>query len=144
MEGAEVHRLVGEVIGVGDDCRDREVLVAAVATVARLQAWLDGRNVRMAARLAEVTVRPARLVADAARTSARDADRVLDRARTVEVLPALGEALDAGTVTGGHVDAVGRVLRQLEPRHHEALTSAAGWLVKLAADARPRPSCRRR
>ena len=58
MEGAEVHRLVGEVIGVDDDCRDREVLVAAVATVARLQAWLDGRNVRLAARLAEVAARP--------------------------------------------------------------------------------------
>ncbi len=58
MEGAEVHRLVGEVIGVDDDCRDREVLVAAVATVARLQAWLDGRNVRLAAGLAEVAARP--------------------------------------------------------------------------------------
>ena len=35
-------------------CRDREVLAAAVATVARLQAWLDGRDVRLAAGLAEV------------------------------------------------------------------------------------------
>ena len=138
MEVAEVHRLVTEVLGVDDDCRDREVLVAAVATVARLQAWLDGRNVRFAAGLAEVAARPARLVAEAARTSARDADRVLDRARTVEAIPALGEALDNGTVSGGHVDAVGRVLRQLEPRHRDALTASAGWLVKLAAtvDAR--------
>ena len=115
MEGAEVHRLVGEVIGVDDDCHDREVLVAAVATVARLRAWLDGRDVRLAAGLAEVTTRPSRLVAQAARTSARDADRVLERSRTVTAIPALGEALDNGTVTGGHVDAVGRVLRQLEP-----------------------------
>ena len=137
MEGAEVHRLVREVLDVGDHCRDREVLVAAVATVARLQAWLDGRNVRLAARLAEVAVRPSRLVADAARTSARDADRVLDRARTVEVLPALGEALDAGSVSGGHVDAVGRVLRDLEPCHREALAASAGWLVKLAASSTP-------
>ena len=137
MEGAEVHRLVTEVIGVDDDCRDREVLVAAVAKVARLQAWLDGRNVRLAAGLAEVAARPSRLVAEAARTSARDADRVLDRARTVDAIPALGEALDNGTVSGGHVDAVGRVLRQLEPRHHEALTSSAGWVVKLARQSTP-------
>ena len=34
------------------------------ATVARLQAWLDGRNVRLAARLAEVTVRPEQVVAE--------------------------------------------------------------------------------
>ena len=137
MEGAEVHRLVGEVIGVDDDCRDREVLVAAVATVARLRAWLDGRNVRLAAGLAEVSARPEQVVADAARTSTRDADRVLDRARTVDAIPALGEALDAGTVSGGHVDAVGRVLRQLEPCHREALAASAGWLVKLAATIDP-------
>ena len=115
MEGAEVHRLVTEVIGVDDECRDREVLVAAIATAARLQAWLDGRNVRMAARLAEVTTRPEQIVAQAARTSVRDADRVVERSRTVSAIPALGAALDNGTVTGGHVDAVGRVLRQLEP-----------------------------
>jgi hypothetical protein len=137
MEGAEVHRLVGEVIGVADDCRDREVLVAAVATVARLQAWLDGRNVRLAVGLAEVAARPSRLVAEAARTPARDADRVLDRARTVEAIPALGEALDAGSVSGGHVDAVGRVLRQLEPSHRDALAASAGWLVKLARESTP-------
>ena len=143
MEGAEVYRLVGEVVGVDDDCRDRDVLVAAIATAARLQAWLEGRNVRLAARLAEVTVRPSRVVADAARTSARDADRVLDRAKTVDAIPALGEALDNGTVSGGHVDAVGRVLRQLEPCHREALSSSAGWLLKLAATS-TRPSCTRR
>ena len=87
--------------------------------------------------LAEVAARPSRLMADAARTSARDADRVLDRARTVEAIPALGEALDAGTVTGGHVDAVGRVLRQLEPCHRDALAASAGWLVKLASTSHP-------
>ena len=57
---------------------------------------------------------------------------------TVDVIPALGEALDAGTVTGGHVDAVGRVLRELEPGHREALAASAGWLVKLASRHDPR------
>ena len=117
-----------EVVGVDDDCRDREVLVAAIATAARLRAWLDGRNVRMAARLAEVTTRPEQIVAQAARTSVRDADRVVERSRTVSAIPALGEALDNGTVSGGHVDAVGRVLRQLEPAHRDTLTASAGWL----------------
>ncbi len=65
MEGAEVHRLVGEVIGVDDDCRDREVLAAAVATVARLRALARrARRARSAARLAEVTARPEQVVAE--------------------------------------------------------------------------------
>ena len=87
--------------------------------------------------MAEVAARPEQLVAQAARTSARDADRVLERARTVDAIPALGEALDAGSVSGGHVDAVGRVLRQLEPCHRDALPASAGWLVKLASTSTP-------
>ena len=132
-----MQRLVGEVAGVDPCCRDREVLAAAVGSVARLRAWLDGRDVAFAAGLAEVTARPEQIVAQAARTSTRDADRVLERARTVDAIPALGEALDAGTVTGGHVDAVGRVLRQLEPCHRDALAASAGWLVGLASTSTP-------
>ena len=144
MEGAEVHQLVTEVLGVGDDCRDREVLVAAVATVARLQAWLDGRNVRLAAQLTQVTTRPEQLVTQATRTSVRDADRVVERSRTVSAIPALGEALDNGTVTGGHVDAVGRVLRQLEPGPRERCwpPRPGGWLAW--PQGRPQGSCTRR
>ena len=76
-------------------------------------------------------------MAGAARTSTRDAGRVVERARTVAAIPALGAALDAGTVSGGHVDAVGRVLRQLEPCHRDALAASAGWLVGLAATLDP-------
>ena len=138
-----MQRLVGEVAGVDPCCRDREVLAAAVACVARLRAWLDGRDVAFAAGLAEVSARPEQIVAEAARTSARDADRVLERAHTVDAIPALGAALDNGTVNGGHIDAVGRVLRQLEPCHLETLASSAGWLVS-SLRRRRRPSCARR
>ena len=112
--------------------------------MARLRAWLDGRDVRLAAGLAEVTVRPEQIVAEAARTSTRDADRVMERARTVAAIPALGEALDAGTVSGGHVDAVGRVLRQLEPCHRDALGGVGRVARQAGLDDRPRLSCTRR
>ena len=128
-----MQRLVGEVIGVDDDCRDREVLAAAVATVARLRGWLDGRDVRVggpAGRGRRLV--PSRSWPSAARTSTRDADRVLERARTVEAIPALGAALDNGTVDGGHVDAVGRVLRQLEPCHRDDV----GRVGRVAGQAR--------
>ena len=41
----EVHRLIEEVAGVDPDCGDREILVAALAAVARLRAWLDACDV---------------------------------------------------------------------------------------------------
>ena len=136
-------QLVGEVAGVDPCCRDREVLVAAVGSVARLQAWLDGRNAAFAAGLAKVTVRPEQVVAQAARTSTRDADRVLDRARTVEAIPALGEALDAGRCRAAMSTLSAGSCAQLEPGHRDAVACSAGWLVELASTSR-RPSCTRR
>ena len=51
MELAEVQGLVGEVAGIDPGCRDRDVLAAGVAAVARLRSWLDGRDVTFAAGL---------------------------------------------------------------------------------------------
>ena len=72
-------------------------LTAAVASAARVRAWLDGRDVQLA-----VTAGPGGVVPGAGgrrrrrELAARDAGRVLERARTAETMPALGDALSAG------------------------------------------------
>ena len=109
-----IHHLVAAVAGVDPGCRDRATLTAAVASTARVRAWLDGREVQdLAAQLAKVAAFPEQDMAGAARTSLREAGRVLERARTVERIPPLGEALTEGRVRGAHVDVVGQALRQL-------------------------------
>ncbi len=45
-------------------------------------------------------------------------------------MPAVGAALSAGTMSGAHIDVIGRALRQLEPRFRPHLTSRA---VQVAA-----------
>ena len=137
MELAEVHDLVVTVAGVRPSCRDRVQLHAAVAAGARLRAWLDGRDVQLAAQLAQVASFPEQAIAQAARTSLRDAGRVLERARTTVHLPALGEALSAGAISGGHVDVIGRALRQLEPHQRRRLTARAQQLVEVAVRSTP-------
>ena len=52
-------------------------------------------------------------------------------------MPALGDALTAGAVSGAHVDVVGRALRQLEPDLRPRLVGRAGWLVGVATRATP-------
>src|SRR5215831_11728983 len=133
METVEVIGLVGAVAGVDPACRDRDVLCSAVTAAARLRAWLDGQDVRLAARLAEVVSFPEQAIADSARTSLRDAGRVLDRARTVDAMPALAEALSGGALSGAQVDVVGRALRRLEPSQREALIDRADRLVAAGA-----------
>ena len=129
METAEVIELVGAVAGIDPACRNRDVLCSAIAASARLRAWLDSRDVQLAAQLAELASFPEQAIADAAGTSLRDASRVLDRARTVEAMPALGDALASGGMSGAKVDVVGAALRRLEPAQRPALIEQAENLV---------------
>jgi hypothetical protein len=80
---------------------------------------------------------PEQALAEASRTSLGDAGRTLERASTVEVMPALGDALADGTVTGGHVDVVGTALRRLEPGLRPGLIERAEQLVAVAVQASP-------
>jgi Domain of unknown function (DUF222) len=137
MELAEVHELVIAIAGVDAACRDRSVLVAAVAASARLRAWLDGRDVVLAAQMEQVASYPEKALADASRTSLRDAERTVRRAHTVRSLPPLGEALAVGAVAGAHVDIAARALRQLEPHERGELVDRATWLAAMAGRTTP-------
>ena len=138
VEMAAVWGLVETVAAVDPSCRDRDQLCAAVAAGARLRAWLDGRDVQLAAQLAEVASFPEQAIAQAARSSLRDAGRVLDRARTAQAMPPLGDALAAGTVSGGHVDVIGRALRQLEPHQRPRLAATGPTAGRRRRGEQPR------
>jgi hypothetical protein len=137
MRVAEVHELIDRITAVAPGCRDRAELAGAVGAAARIRAWLDGRDVGLAAQLAQVASFPEQDIADAARTSLRDASRTLERAHTAETMPALGDALAAGAISGAHVDVVGRALRQLEPHVRHQLVGRAEQVAALAARATP-------
>jgi FAD/FMN-containing dehydrogenase len=113
------------------------VLSGAVGASARLRAWLDGRDIQLAAQLEEAVSFPEQVMADAARTSLRDAGRVVDRAATVEALPALEAALAAGSVGAGHVDVFTRALRRVERAQRPALLAEGDRLVAVAARSTP-------
>ena len=112
-------------------------LAAAVASTARVRAWLDGRDVELASQLAQVASFPEQAIAEAARTSLGDAARVLERARTAQAMRALGDALAAGGVSGAHVDVVGQALRQLEPSVRPRLVGRAEQVAAVASRSTP-------
>ena len=137
MELAEVHELVGRVAAVDAGCADRVVLQAAAGELRQLRSWLDGREVSIARSLAVVSSFPEKSLADAGRTNLRQAEQVLHRAETAEQAPEFGTSLDAGRVSGAHVDVLGRVLRQLEPGARAGLLGEARRLVLIAEQATP-------
>ena len=105
---AEMHELVEAVGGLDPACRDRGVLAQVASSSARLRAWLDGRDVAVAAEVEQTVSYPEKILADASHGSLRDSERTVKRAQTTRVLPQLGEALADGVVSGAYVDVAGR------------------------------------
>ena len=132
MKVSEVHELVGRVAAVDAGCADWAVLRAAVGELRRLKSWVDGREVMLAGLIAGVSSFPEKSLADAGWTSLRDGERLLHRAETAEQIPALASALDAGRVSGAHVDVLTRALAQLQPATRQELIDLAPSLVMVA------------
>jgi hypothetical protein len=53
----------------------------------------------------------------------------------VDLVPEFGKSLDAGRVTGGHVDVLARTLRQVEPEVRDGLVEQASSLLLIAEHA---------
>ena len=129
---AEVHELVGRVAAVDASCADWGLLQAAVEDLRRLKAWVDGREVVVARAVAAVSSWPEKSLAEAGRTSLRHSEQILGRAETAVQIPGLGSSLEAGRVSGEHVDVVTRALRQVEPAVRARLVEAVAGLVPIA------------
>ena len=127
-----MHELVGRVAAVDAECADWAVLQAAVWRLAAVE--VVGRRSRGGLRPAIATVSsfPEKSIAEAGGSSLRQAEQVLTRATTVEQVPAMGASLDAGRVSGEHVDVLTRTLRQLEPAQRTRLVEAGPGLVLVA------------
>ena len=108
-------------------------LQQGLRSVAVVRAWLAAAEAALVARLAEVASFPEKAIADASRGSQGEASRALERAGTLGETPRLAEALDSGSVTPGHVDAVTRVGKGLEGEQRARLLARANNLAGLAA-----------
>jgi hypothetical protein len=137
MRTGEVHELVDRAAEVDASCTDCAVLAAAVADLRRLKSWVEGREVDLVQRIAEVSSFPEKSFAEAANTSLRNGGQVLERAQTAASVPELGASLADGRVSGDHVDALTRTLRGLTPPLREQLIEEGERLAKIAERSTP-------
>ena len=112
-------------------------LASLVATSQRVRAWLDAFDVRVAvhaARLAdEGSCEPASaLLTGGGRRSARDADAAARRATVCAELPEVHDALAAGQMSAGHVDAVARLAGELDDAARAELKDLQSAVVRSA------------
>src|SRR4051794_13485334 len=135
MRTEKVHELVDRAAALQSCRRDRVSVEVVVDELRRLRAWIDGREVAAARLMAEVSSFPEKSLAEAARTGLRQAEQMLRRCETVDQVAEFGMSLDAGRVSGAHVDVLARTLRQVEPHVRDKLIEQASSLVLIAENA---------
>src|SRR5215210_4876177 len=135
MRTGEVCELVERAARLESCRRDRVSVEVVVAELARLRGWLDGREVAAARLVAEVSSFPEKSLADASRTNLRHGEQMMRRAETADAVPDFGVSLDAGRLSGAHVDVLARTLRQVEPDVRDKLIEQGPSLVLIAEHA---------
>ena len=119
------------------DVMDRDELAVLTGQLAAHQAWCDALKVRVTRRqrqlAAEGRAEPARdLLSRHGRQSSKDAKAAADREQVCTSLPSFEDALTAGAVSAGHVDAIANATRNLDD---ELLAEFHACQADLLADA---------
>ena len=110
-------------------------LQAGLADVRVLRSFFDAAEADLARRIAAGSSFPEKDVAEAARGTLNDAGRTLERTRTLDAAPEMAAALDAGHISGSHVDALSRAAKHLDDKQSARLFDKVAGLVDLAAVA---------
>jgi hypothetical protein len=137
MYGNGVVDVVARLATAEPFCCDRDGLADLVAMTQRVRSWLDALDARIALRsrvLADqgACEAPASLLTGDGRRSARDAEAAAARAGTCEQMPSFHDALSAGDVSAGHLDAVARLSAGLDEAGRSELKTLEPNLVESA------------
>ena len=117
------------------DVMDRDELAVLTTQIAAHKAWCESLQVRVTRRqraLAEQgrAEAPRDLLAREGRQSGKDARTADERERVCSVLPGFEDALAAGTVSAGHVDAIAGAIRNLDEATKAEFVALGGELLK--------------
>ena len=144
LDGLDPVALAAAIRGRDPDVMDRDGLAAHRGDIAALVAWCDAQQVRTTRaqrRLAGEgrAEHPKSALACEGRQSDKDARAADERERVCTAMPGFEDALTAGVVSAGHVDAVAAAMRGLDgPARAEFASHADGLVadaVELGVDA---------
>ncbi len=105
----------------------------ALDDVRRVRARLDGVEAEIARRLKDTSPTPERDISTSAQRSSRHGSKVLARAAALTDTPSLSSALEAGSLSGDHVDVFTKVLAALDGEVKNGFADAAPELIEKAA-----------
>jgi len=112
-----------------DASADATSLTSAIRSVAELRSFLAAAEADLAVRLRGQSSFPEPEIAEVSRESLSAASKVIERGDTLSAVGGLAGALDDARITAGHVDAVTRGAKALEPEQRQELFDRVERLV---------------
>ncbi|HSL73217.1 MAG TPA: DUF222 domain-containing protein [Ilumatobacteraceae bacterium] len=112
---------------------DAVMVQSGLVAVREIRAWCDAQQAGLVAQLRAVSSFPEAAIAEADRSSLGAATKTTERSETLAATPKLADALEDGAITAGHIDAVTRSSKQMDPAQREELLERADALVAVAA-----------
>ena len=139
VDGA-VERVTGQAERIVSACREpgtaRAGLTAALGDVVQIESWLAARRAELVRKLDEIPGSfPEADIAEITGCTLNAAGKETDRASTLERSVAFADALDAGEIRAGHVDALTRATRNAGADGAATLLDEEEDLVRVAASA---------
>ncbi len=136
MSSIDVGERVAQISAVRrNSAAGRDELRSAMVAARELRGWLDAQTADLIARLDRVESFAEPIIAEDAKISRRDAHVATERAATIEAVPNLAEALADGRIGIGHIDAVTRAGKRVEPDQRNDLFDRLDALADVAAAA---------
>jgi hypothetical protein len=136
MTPRAVTERVERIISVRADAgAGRDAITAGLVATREIAAWLAAQEAGLVAQLSKVESFPEATIAEASRGSLSAANTTRGRSETLSDTPSLAAAMEDGQVTAGHVDAVTRAAKQVDPDQRDDVLACADSLADIAAVA---------
>jgi hypothetical protein len=136
MEVAGVVERVERIAGVRATTAAPAALIRdGLVAVREVEAWCAAQHAALVTRLRQVDSFPEKTIADAAKSSLGAASKTTERSCTLDATPTLAGALGHGAITAGHIDALTRTSKKLDPDRRGELFDRADALAAVAAAA---------
>lgn len=113
----------------------KPTIASALVKAREIESWVQAQVAGLVRQLSAVDAFPEATIAETSKGSLSQASKTKERAETLADAPALAAALEDGAITAGHIDALTRGTKNLEPAQADELRERVDGLAALAAGA---------
>jgi len=118
-----------------DQAATKPTITACLTDIEHIIAWAEAQRAALITQLAAIDSFPEATIAETSRCTLNAASKNRDRADTLSAIPGLADSLENGRITTGHIDAITRASKNIDPDRRDELLDLVDDLVDIAETA---------